>query len=142
MEQLTTSQLVKMDDLNHHGTLFVGKALMWLCETGFMTVSKNFGKPDELVFYAMNGFKFLRPVAKGDICTFTGTVVNAGKTSVSVYVKGESLKTKEIALEGFVTYVAIDPITRKRKAHNLVLEDTTDKEEQLLRERSREVIHC
>ncbi|SHH57057.1 Acyl-CoA hydrolase [Anaerosphaera aminiphila DSM 21120] len=135
MKEFSTSQLVLMGDLNHHGTLFVGKALTWLSETGFMTASMSYKNPDELVFLAMNGFKFLKPVPKGDIVTFTGKIVHLGNSSITVYVKGVSALTNEIHVEGFITYVCIDQVTRKKKNHGLIMDDASSTEEIRVRNR-------
>lgn len=140
VKELSTSQLVLTGDLNHHGTLFVGKALIWLSETGFMTASMSYKNPDELVFLAMNGFKFFKPVPKGDIVNFTGKIVNLGNSSITVYVNGVSSLTGEIHVEGFITYVCIDQVTRKKKNHGLVMDDAESTEEIRIRNRALELV--
>lgn len=140
MKELETSQLVKMDDLNHHGTLFVGKALTWLCETGFITASMEYKDPNELVFFALNGFKFFRPVQKGDIVTYRGRIVNVTKTSISCYVYSTSLESGEKCAEGLITYVTIDKISRKKKEHGLTLDETNDTAELDMRKKAANIL--
>ena len=58
INKATSYKLVKYEDLNHHKTLFAGKASSWVLETGYISVTavsgyKNFVclKINELKFY-------------------------------------------------------------------------------------------
>lgn len=137
MKSFKTSQIVLMGDLNHHGTLFVGKAITWLSEAGFMTATQAHKDPMELVYYAMNGFKFLHPVKGGEIVNYCGKIVALGKTSITVAVSASTLSNPDIFAEGFITYVVIDKETRKKKPHNLTLDEPKTEEERLLREKAK-----
>lgn len=122
MIEINTYQLVKMGDLNHHGTLFVAKALEWLSETGFITASHAYHDPNEIVYRAMDDFKFLRPAQKGEIVRFHGKVINVGTSSITVSVKAVSYtdtEEKDPYCMGKITYVVIDKVTRKKKAHGI-----------------------
>lgn len=122
MVEVSTFQLIKMGDLNHHSTLFVAKALEWLSETGFITACHAYEDPNELVYRGMDDFKFLKPADKGEILRFTGKIINVGTTSLTVSVKACSFADKDNSdpyCMGKITYVVIDKETRKKKAHNI-----------------------
>ncbi|MGO1580283.1 MAG: acyl-CoA thioesterase [Peptoniphilaceae bacterium] len=136
MKEFTNSSLVKSEDLNHHETLFAGKALSDLCHNGFLCAAKSHGNPKEIVFYKIEGVRFIRAVEKGDIVTYKSKIVYLGKTSISCYVSMESLSKGETCLEGFLTYVCIDEFSRNKKEHGLVLDEIEDDFEKELRIRA------
>lgn len=53
----------------------------------------------------MNGMKFVKSVEKGETVSVTGTVVDAGKTSLGVFVTVRFLHTKELAAQSYLTFV-------------------------------------
>ena len=138
MKKHEISIIVKPDELNHHNTLFVGKALTYLVETGFITVSFEHGNPNELVCYGLNDFKFLTPVPNGSILTYEGQIVRVTDTTITTFVEGICRLTGTKHMSGWVTYVVIDLETRAKKHHNIVLDDTDNKEELDIRRKTGE----
>ena len=135
MKKRHSSFIVMSEDLNHHRTLFVGKATMWLMETGFMTTAM-YKKPEEVVCFAVNMSKFLKPVPSGAIIDYTGQVAHVGKSSVTVYIYGKTFDSDDICIEGLVTYITIDKTTRKKVANGIVMDEPADEEEVKMRQRA------
>lgn len=138
MKKYENSIIVKTDDLNHHGTLFIGKALTYLAETGFLNMALTYGNGDEIVFRALDGFRFFSPVPKGSILTYTSQIVRLGKTSATLYIKGECKLASTLNMEGYCTYVTVDEKTRVKKPHNMVLDSPSDEYEKELRQKADE----
>lgn len=136
MKIYETLQLVKSEDLNHHGTLFAARAAAWLIEAGFTTAACEHGDTDEIVLRNLQSMSFSKPVQKGTVVRFESRVVAAGNTSLTVAVTAKNALTGEQAIEGFITFVTIDKDTAGKKTHNIVLDEATDEEELLLREKA------
>ena len=56
----------------------------------------------------------------------TGTVVDAGKTSLGVFVTVRFLHTKELAAQSYLTFVSIDENTRRPVPHGAKLDNLTE----------------
>ncbi len=136
MKNYEIAHLVKSEDLNHHGTLFAGRSAEWLVEAAFVAVAAQHGRPEDIVCVNIHGFTFKKPVDKGDIITFHSKVAKVGTTSVTVYVKAQSEISKATHVDGFLTFVCIDPRTKVKKAHGMKLDEAKDEEEILIRERA------
>lgn len=140
MKIYETLQLVKSEDLNHHGTLFAARAAAWLIEAGFTTAACEHGDTDEIVLRNLQSMSFAKPVQKGTVVRFASRVVAAGNTSLTVAVTAKNALTEEQAIEGFITFVTIDKTTVGKKPHNIVLDEAVDEEERLLREKAQRLI--
>lgn len=139
MKEYRISHLVKSEDLNHHGTLFAGRASEWLVEAGFITASAEHGRPQDVLCVNIHGFTFRRPVQKGDIVTIMGRIVKTGTTSLMVHVRAVCEIEGVQNVEGFITFVCVEPDTRKKRVHGIVLDETDDPYELELRERALDV---
>jgi acyl-CoA hydrolase len=126
MRKYFTAHLVKSEDLNHHGTLFAARAASWFVEAGFMTAACEHKNPAEIVCRNVHGMSFTAPIQNGDIVHFDSTVVRVGKTSITVHIVVSSERTKNIGVEGFITFVIIDKDTGEKKPHGIVLDEAKD----------------
>lgn len=77
-QTLSTYHMIMPKDLNPRGTLFAGSCANFMIEGGFLTAEAFLGHP-HMVFFGMNGMKFVKSVEKGETVSVTGTVVDAGK---------------------------------------------------------------
>ena len=77
--KVTTQHLVKGEDLNHHGTLFAGRAAEWFVEAGFLAAAA-FVPAENIVLVKINSMTFSRPVKRGAILRLDSEVVRAGRT--------------------------------------------------------------
>jgi acyl-CoA hydrolase len=124
--------LVKSEDLNHHRTLYAGRAAEWFVETGFIAAASLL-PPSTIVCLKIHGFEFLRPAHAGEIASFTGKVVLTGKTSLVTFIRME-VKGENV-VEGFITFIHVDE-NGKAVAHGLNYSPETE-EETALSEKAR-----
>ena len=136
MRYYQISHLVKSEDLNHHGTLFAGRSAEWLVEAAFVAAASQHGRPQDVLCVNIHGFTFKKPVQKGDIITFFSKVARVGNTSITVYVKAMSEIHGTTHVDGFLTFVCVDPDTGGKRPHGIVLDDPADEEEKEIRERA------
>lgn len=136
MKEYRISHLVKSEDLNHHGTLFAGRASEWLVEAGFITASAEHGRPQDILCVNIHGFTFKKPILKGDILTIAGRIVKTGRTSMMVHVRAFCEIEGTQGVEGFITFVCVEPDTKKTRVHGIELDETDDAFELELRERA------
>lgn len=122
-EKFVSYHFVKSEDLNHHGTLFAGRAAEWFVETGLMTTS-FYVPADNIVMVNIHQMSFYQPIHLGDLIRCTGEVVLAGRTSFMVYLRFEV--QGELRVEGFIRYVNVDE-KGKSFPHQIQL-DLTDPE--------------
>lgn len=140
MKIFETIHLVKSEDLNHHGTLFAARAAAWLVEAGFAAAACEHGSTDEVVMRNLHNMSFYKPVQKGTALCLVSRVVYTGTTSLMVSVLAKNAMTEEQYFEGYITYVTIEAGSGKKKAHGLVLDDTSSQEELDLRKAAKQLI--
>ena len=107
-------------DTNAQGTIFGGWVMSQVDIAGGIPASHR--AQGLVVTVAVNSFIFKEPVFVGDLVSLYARVCKVGRTSVTVDVevyaqrgrdgRGEIVKVTEAQL----TYVAIDPATRKPRA--------------------------
>lgn len=136
MKYYQISHLIKSEDLNHHGTLFAGRSAEWLVESAFVAAASQHGRPQDIVCVNIHGFTFKKPVRKGDIITYFSKVAKVGTTSITVFVKVMSEIHKTTHVDGFLTFVCVDPETEGKRPHGIVIDDPADEEEIEIRERA------
>jgi acyl-CoA hydrolase len=130
IKEFSTYRLVKSEDLNHHGTLFAGRCAEWFVESGFVAASSLLN-PKFLICLKIHGLEFLEPVIAGDAICFTSKIVYTGRTSLIGYIKVSKNYTDErLIVDGFITFVYVDEITRPRP-HNLEMLVLTEEDKQL-----------
>lgn len=133
--RVVTSRLVKSEDLNHHGTLFAGRAAEWFVETCFICGAKATGKPENIVCVKIHGFTFNEPATKGDVLNFEARLAKTGRTSFTVYGKITKNDSNNILSDGYITFVFVDE-KGKPMPHNIILDDPIDDEDKKIRERA------
>ena len=100
-------RLVKSEDLNHHGTLFAGRAAQWFVESGFIAAA-SLTNPGNIVCLNVHGMLFLKPINNGMVIRFDSKIVFAGKTKLVSYVKVIDNNTEELFVDGFITFIHVD----------------------------------
>ena len=95
---------------NHYATLFGGTALQWMDEAAFITATR-FSR-QKMVTVCSDRIDFKHPIPGGTFVELVGRVVKAGNTSlqvrVSVYLERMYDDSREKAIEGVFTFVAVD----------------------------------
>lgn len=131
MREFITTRLVKSEDLNHHGTLFAGRMSEWFVEGCFIAAATTHGNPEEIVCIKLHGLKFGRPAKKGQIIKLTTKVVLTGNTSITVYGKVTGLDDNDISVDGYITFVCVDEMGKKR-VHGIETPAASTPEEEVL----------
>ncbi len=76
---------------------------------------------------------------KGEVITIHGRIVKAGTTSLMVHVRAVCEIAGSQNVEGFITFVCVEPDSDKTVADGIVRDNTSCEFEQCLRERAIEV---
>ncbi|MCL1922273.1 MAG: acyl-CoA thioesterase [Propionibacteriaceae bacterium] len=130
IQPITLRHIVMGQDLNHHGTLYAGRCVEWMVEAGLIAAC-DATRRNHIVCVHINDLSFRTPVHKGDQVEYTSTLCYAGRSSLVVYVRVESVMTGGFVVDGFFTYVNVTddgaPLT-----HGIVVEATTDEETKLM----------
>lgn len=140
MKEYETMHLVKMEDLNHHQTLFAARAAAWLVEAGFVAAGCACESSEGIVCRNLQNMSFTKPVQKGTLLRFLARVVYTGKSSFMVMVRAVDALQDTLYIEGMITFVTIDGETRKKREHHLTLDAPQDEQEQMQREAARRLL--
>ncbi|MDD2189794.1 MAG: hotdog domain-containing protein [Eubacteriales bacterium] len=141
MKDYQIAHLIKSEDLNHHGTLFAGRSAEWLVESAFVSAAAQHGRPQDVLCVNIHGFTFKKPVQKGDIITFYSKVARVGQTSITVYVKATSEIHGTAHVDGFLTFVCVEPDTKRKRPHGIVMDEPVDDEEIEIRNRAEKLVN-
>jgi len=102
-----TCHLVKSEDLNHHGTLYAGRASEWFVESGFIAAA-SLTRPENIVCLRIHGMTFKRPIRLGEVLRFESKIVLTGKSRLVAYVCVKTHREEDVLLSGFITFVHVD----------------------------------
>ena len=95
---------------NHYDTLFGGTAMQLMDETAFITATR-FSR-QQMVTVSSDRIDFKKPIPAGTIVELVGKVTYTGNTSlkvrVDIYVEEMYSDSREKAVSGEFTFVAID----------------------------------
>lgn len=94
---------------NHYDTLFGGTALKWMDEVSFITATRF--TRQKVVTVSSSQVDFKKPIPSGTIAEIIGKVKMVGKSSVivsvEIYLEDMYSDSREIAVHGDFTFVAI-----------------------------------
>lgn len=100
---------------NHYDTLFGGTAMHLMDEVAFITATRFTRK--RMVTVSSDRIDFTRPIPAGTIIELIGTVSHIGNTSlkvqVEIYIEEMYSFSREKAITGTFTFVAIDEHKQK-----------------------------
>ncbi|OBX24608.1 acyl-CoA hydrolase [Gelidibacter algens] len=117
LSKTTIFKAVFPNTTNHYDTLFGGTAMQLMDETAFITATR-FSR-QRMVTVSSDKIDFKKPIPAGTIAELSGKVTYIGTTSlkvrVDIYVEEMYSLSREKAVSGEFTFVAIDehknPIT-------------------------------
>lgn len=125
----TMSELVLPNDTNTLGNLMGGRLMHWMDIAAAMAAMKHCNCP--VVTASADNISFENPVRLGNLVTIEARVTRAFSTSMEVYIKvhGEDMPTqfKYLSNEAYMTFVALDPNGKPRKAPELIAESEEEK---------------
>jgi acyl-CoA hydrolase len=95
---------------NHYDTLFGGTAMLYMDEVAFITATRY--SRQKMVTVSSDRIDFKRPIPHGTIIELVGKVNYIGTTSlkvrVDIFIEEMYSESKEKAITGEFTFVAID----------------------------------
>jgi len=95
---------------NHYDTLFGGTAMSLMDEVAFITATRFARK--RMVTVSSGRIDFTKPIPSGTIVELAGKVLQVGTTSmkvfVEIYIEQMYSDTRELAITGTFSFVAID----------------------------------
>jgi acyl-CoA hydrolase len=132
------AQLVLPHQANVHGTVLGGTVMHWIDLAAAVVATRHSRRP--VVTAAMDDMSFLAPIQVGQLAVIHAcmTFVDRSSMEIRVDVESEDLMNGERrhTSTAFVTFVAIDPVTRRpTPVPPLVLESDAERAEH---ERARE----
>ena len=126
------TQLVLPQHANVHGSVLGGTVMHWVDLAAAIVANRHSRCP--VVTAAFDEMAFLAPIQVGQLAVIRArmTLVDRSSMEIRVDVQSEDMLTGERRKTGtaFVTFVALDPVTRRPSAvPQLVLETDADREE-------------
>lgn len=122
LEPSVLTRLVKSEDLNHHRTLFAGRAASWLVEASFLAAARLVGEPARVVCLQVHGMLFTRPARAGDILEIRSRVAHLGSKSITVHTECRRDGDADALVSTFATFVVLGEHERA-VPHGLVLSE-------------------
>lgn len=115
----SSTRMVLPAQSNHHGTLFAGSALSMLADAAFTAASRH--AREKVVLAAIRDMRFSAPIPVGSLFAIAAQVIEAGRSSMIVEVRGnredpETGETEEV-VEGRFQMVAVGADGRPKKIH-------------------------
>lgn len=110
MAETRVTKAVFPNTTNHYDTLFGGTAMLWMDEVAFITATRLTRM--KVVTVSTDRLDFKKPIPEGTIVELIGNIINVGRTSikvqVQVFLEAMLEDSRELALEGCFSFVAID----------------------------------
>jgi acyl-CoA hydrolase len=127
-----TTQLVLPHEANVHGTVLGGTVMHWIDMAAAVVANRHSRRP--VVTAAIDEMSFLAPIQVGQLALVHARITLADRSSmeIRVDVQSEDVLTGERrhTSTAFVTFVALDPVTRRPTAvPPLILETEAEREE-------------
>lgn len=82
---------VRMEHMNHHGSLYSGVLTDWMTEAAFFGAAQTLNSRDHMVMCAVQDFRFVAPVELGDILCFQYELTKVGRTSLTIAVESRNM---------------------------------------------------
>lgn len=120
---------VKLEDMNHHGSLYAGVQARWMTEAAFVGVVRVVHRIDDIVMAAMDHVKFMIPVPAGTVVEFWAGITECGSTSLKIHVEGKDILDRtKVYCSADVIFVNVDH-EGKKTPHGLSVEELKLEEE-------------
>lgn len=108
---ITTTQLVKGEDLNHHLTLYGGRCVEWCVQAAYVAAENCFDASRRLVFMSIGNLSMREPARLGEIIQLSGLVDYIGESTIGVRVDGRKLQPKDdprLVVTGTFLFCTVD----------------------------------
>ena len=108
---ISTTHLVKAEDLNHHHTLYAGRCVEWCVQMAYIAAQNCFEESRPVVFISIRSLSMRSPAHLGDIVQFTGRVDYVGESTIGIRVEATKLQPKDdpkAVASGSFLFCAVD----------------------------------
>lgn len=89
---ISTTHLVKSEDLNHHQTLYAGRCVEWCVQMAYIAAQSCFRDSRPLVFMSIRSLSMRSSAVIGEIVQLEGKVDYIGESTIGVRVDGKKLQ--------------------------------------------------
>ena len=137
MNTITTHHLVRSGDLNHHNSLYAGRAADWFIEAGYMAV-EQYLPSSNVVCAKIEETTFFKSIYSGETVRIESEVVYTTGSRLVSY--GATYVGEEQRAEGFITFAHVGEDGHS-EGHGIVIEAETE-EEKTLQERAKKFVSC
>jgi acyl-CoA hydrolase len=120
-QSISTTHLVKSEDLNHHRTLYAGRCVEWCVQMAYIAAENCFDENRPLVFMSIRSLSMREPAHLGEIIQFTGRVDYVGESTIGIRVDGRKLQPKnnpKLVVTGTFLFCTVDE-TGKAAPHGV-----------------------
>lgn len=95
MMKTITHHYVRMEQMNHHGSLYSGVLTDWMTEAAFLGAVQILGRQNNMVMCAVQDFRFITPAELGSVICFQYELVKVGRTSLTIKVEARDMLNPE-----------------------------------------------
>ena len=139
-EAVRSTNFVFPNDTNHHGTMFGGRVLQLMDQTGAIAAARF--AHTTVVTAAMEAVSFQQPIRAGEIIETVARVVYTGRTSmivrVDVFADHQLSGERKHATTGYLTMVALDAAGKPMPVPRLLIETEEERADYEAAERVRQ----
>ncbi len=108
---ITTTHLVKSEDLNHHQTLYGGRCVEWAVEMAYITAQNCFDESKSLVFISIRNLAMRTPARLGELVEYTGQIDYVGESTIGIRVDAHMLQPRndaKVVVTGTFLFCTVD----------------------------------
>ncbi len=108
---ITTTHLIKGEDLNHHQTLYGARCVEWCVHLAYVAAENCFDEFRPMVFMSVRNVMVRRPVRIGEILELTGRAEYLNDTMIGIRVDGRKLHPKDdtrLVVTGSFLFCTVD----------------------------------
>jgi acyl-CoA hydrolase len=125
-KKVFSRRMVKPEDLNPSGNLFGGRVMQFVDEEAAIFCMCKLDNQN-LVTAHIGSIDFKSSAKNGDIIEFASSVIQYGKTSISINMTVRNKFTKQTILEiDKMVFVSIDPETLRPVTHGKSFDNESD----------------
>ncbi|MBN2563079.1 MAG: hypothetical protein JXQ75_19310 [Phycisphaerae bacterium] len=109
---ITTTYLVKSEDLNHHKTLYGARCVDWCTHAAYIAAQDCFDEFRPMVFMSVRNLSMRDPARLGEIVRLTGRVDYVGECTIGIRVDARKLQPKNdpaLVATGTFLFCTVDP---------------------------------
>jgi len=92
---ITTTHLVKGEDLNHHHTLYGGRCVEWCVHMAYIAAQSCFNETRPLVFMSIRSLSMRATAGLGDMVQFRSRVDYVGESTIGVRIDAIKIQPKD-----------------------------------------------